>query len=312
MEPARVLVLLSAALLHSAQCVPAGRGHGLDYGGGVRRVRRDALPYEDRMMSLSVPEADWGGRGLEQALQRLVERDQRREQQEQQQQQRAAYMSSLMQLLADAERAGLVNPELQVELDQDQEEDLNPTEIKTLPDYDETSPRLTMSRSQAPWWRLVEPQLAEALLQRLDPDFSEALLNKLQQTQRSGQRESDSETLRRLIGQILTSLGPSEAVRPSVHRMKRDLSDSAPSSISPSYRRSRRSLEDTPPSDDPPLLRVKRLEEDELEPRPSQGLQRIKRIDVEENYGSRRRKRRAIVNYDPQVLLRQALELIRE
>ncbi|KAJ0064434.1 hypothetical protein NL108_006469 [Boleophthalmus pectinirostris] len=309
MEPACVLVLLGAALLHSAQCVPAGRGRGLDYGGGVRRVRRDVLPYEDRMVSISVPEEDWRGRGLEQALQRLVERDQRREQQEEQQQ-RAAYMNAVLQL-ADAERAGLVNPEVQVELDQDQEEDLNPSEIKSLPDYDESSPRLTMSRPQAPWWRLVEPQLAEALLQRLDPDFSEALLNKLQQTQRSGPRESEQETLRRLIGQILSSLGPSDAVRPSGRRMRRDLSDSAPSPVSPAHRRSRRSLEDTPPSDDPPLLRVKRLEEEELEPRPSQGLQRIKRIDVED-HGSRRRKRRAIVNYDPQILLRQALELMRE
>ncbi|XP_033825752.1 proprotein convertase subtilisin/kexin type 1 inhibitor, like [Periophthalmus magnuspinnatus] len=311
MEPARVLVLLSAALLHSAQCVPAGRGLGLDYGGGVRRARRDVLPYEDRMVSLSVPEEDWRGRGLEQALQRLVERDQRREQQEEQQQ-RAAYMSAVLQLLADAERAGLVNPELQMELDQDQEEDLNPSEIKTIPDYDDTSPRLTMSRPQAPWWRLVEPQLAEALLQRLDPDFSEALLNKLQETQRSGPRESEQDTLRRLIGQILSSLGPSDSVRPSGRRMRRDLSDSAPSPVSPAHRRSRRSVEDTPPSDDPPLLRVKRLEEEGFEPRPSQGLQRIKRIDVEEDHGSRRRKRRAIVNYDPQILLRQALELIRE
>lgn len=241
---------------------------------------------------------------MEQALQRLVERDQRRELQEEQQ--RAAYLSAMLRLLADAERAGLVNPELRVDLDQEQEE------IKTLPDYDETGPRLSMSRPQAPWWRLVEPQLAEALLQRLDPDYTEALLNKLQQTQSSGPRESDQETLRRLIGQILSSMGPTNAATPSGRRMRRDLSGSVPSAISPAHRRTRRSLEDTPPNDDPPLLRVKRLDEDELEPLPPQGLQRIKRIDVEEDHGSRRRMRRAIVNYDPQVLLRQALELIRE
>ncbi|CAL1605863.1 unnamed protein product [Knipowitschia caucasica] len=304
MEPARVLVLL-AALLHSAQCVPVGMGRGLDDRGGVRRARREVLPYEDRMMSLAVPEEDWRGRGLEQALQRLVERDQRREQQ-QEQQQRAAYMSAMMQLLADAERAGLVN----AELDQDQEE--SPAEIKTIPDYDDMSPRLTMSRPQAPWWRLVEPQLAEALLQRLDPDFAEALLNKLQQTQRPGPRETDEETLRRLIGQILSSLDASDSVRPSSRRMRRDLSDSAPSPLNPSHKRSRRSLDDAPPSADPPLLRVKRLEEEEeLEPRSLAGLQRIKRIDLED-HGSRRRKRRAVVNYDPQILLRQALELMRE
>lgn len=300
MEVARVLVLLlGTALLHTAQCVPAGRGRGLDYEGRVRRMRRDVVPYEDRMMSRPVVEEDWRGRGLEQALQRLVERDQRREQQEEQQ--RAAYLSAVLRLLADAERAGLVNPELQVDVDQE--------ELKSVPDYDETGPRMSMSRPQAPWWRLVEPQLAEALLQRLDPDYTEALLNKLQQSQSSAVRESDQETLRRLVSQVLSSLGPSETVMPSGRRMRRDLSDPA---LSPSHRRTRRSLEDTPPSDDAPLLRVKRLDEDEMEPVPSQGLQRVKRIDVEEDHGSRRRKRRAIVDYDPQILLRQALELIRE
>lgn len=274
----------------------------MDYEGRVRRVRRDMVPYEDRMMSLPVVEGDWRGRGLEQALQRLVERDQRQEQQEEQQ--RAAYLSAMLRLLADAETAGLVNPELQVDLDQE--------EIKSLPDYDETGPRLSMSRPQAPWWRLVEPQLAEALLQRLDPDYTEALLNKLQQSQSSGPRESDQETLRRLVGQLISSMGPSDNVMPSGRRMRRDLSDHAPSAISPSHRRARRSLEDTPLSDDAPLLRVKRLDEDDPEPLPPQGLQRVKRIDVEEDHGSRRRKRRAIVDYDPQILLRQALELIRE
>lgn len=297
------MVLLGATLLHSAQCVPVQRGHVLDYEGGVRRVRRDVLPYEGHMMSLPVVEKAWSGQGLEQALQRLVERDQRREQQEEQQ--RAAYLSAMLHLLADAERAGLVNPNLLVELNQEQEE------MKTLPDY-ETSPRLNMRRLEDQWWRLAEPQLAEALLQRLDPDYTEALLNKLQQTRSSGPRESDHETLRRLIGQILSGMGPKDAVVSSGHRMRRDLSDSAPSSISTTHRRSRRSLEDTSPSGDSPLLRVKRLEEDELKPRPVHGLQRIKRIDIENDNGSHRRKRRAIVNYDPQILLRQVLELIRE
>lgn len=67
--------------------------------GGVRRQRRELrnlLPYEDQMMSYPTTQGgggvndlyyqsdDWRGRGLDQALQRLVERDQRREQEEQQ------------------------------------------------------------------------------------------------------------------------------------------------------------------------------------------------------------------------------------
>lgn len=297
MEPARVLVmLLSANLLHSTQCVPAGRVHGLDYEGGVRRVRRDVLPYKDRVMSLPVVEDNLRGPGLEwdleQALQRLVERDQRWEQQEEQQ--RVAYLSAVLRLLANAERAGLVNPRLY------------------LPDYDETSPRLSISQPEDPWWRLGEPQLAKALLQRLDPDYTEALLSKLQQTQGTGPRENDQERLRRLIGHILSRMGPSNAVISSGHRMRRDLSDTAPSPIATTHRRSRRSLEDRTPSDDPPLLRVKRLEEDELESHPDQGLQPIKRLNIEKDHLSHRRNRRAIVNYNPQILLRQVLELINE
>lgn len=302
------LMLLSAALLHSAQSLPAGRGRGLDPGGGVRRQRRDAqnmLPYEDRMMSLPVQESEWRGRGLEQALQRLVERDQRREQEEEQQ--RDAYLSAVLRLLSDADRAGLMNPEVEL-VEEDQELDQGP-----LPqDYDETGRRLSMSRPRAPWWTLVEPQLAQALLQRLDPQVSEALMNRVQAS--AGARESDQDTLRRLVARILLSLGPSDAVMSSGHRMRRELPDPAPSALHSGHRRSRRSLDDdAPPSDDPPLLRVKRLDEDEPEPRPQQqpGLQRIKRVDVEEDHGSRRRKRRAAA-YDPQILLSQVLELIRD
>ncbi len=67
--------------------------------GGARRQRRDLrnlLPYEDQMMAYPASQGgdgvndlyyqsdDWRGRGLDQALQRLVERDQRREQEEEQ------------------------------------------------------------------------------------------------------------------------------------------------------------------------------------------------------------------------------------
>lgn len=87
----------------SPQSFPAARagGRGLALSeGGVRRQRRDLrnrLPYEDQMMSypamqrggsgvddLYYQAADWRGRGLDQALQRLVERDQRREVEEEQ------------------------------------------------------------------------------------------------------------------------------------------------------------------------------------------------------------------------------------
>lgn len=69
--------------------------------GGVRRQRRDVrlpLAYEEQLMSypagrgagggsdLYYHSDNWGGRGLEQALEQLVERDKRREQQEEEQQ----------------------------------------------------------------------------------------------------------------------------------------------------------------------------------------------------------------------------------
>lgn len=87
--------------LHS-QSLPAARGggQGLDVSvGGTRRQRRDLrdlMPYEDQMISYPATQGggggnnlyyrsnDWRGRGLDQALQQLVERDQRREQEEEQ------------------------------------------------------------------------------------------------------------------------------------------------------------------------------------------------------------------------------------
>lgn len=60
--------------------------------GGVQRERRDLhniRPYEDPIISYSAVSQNGGkandwGRGLDQALQRLVERDQRRELEEEQ------------------------------------------------------------------------------------------------------------------------------------------------------------------------------------------------------------------------------------
>lgn len=83
-----------------SQPLPAahGGGRGLDVSAsGVRRQRRDLrnlLPYEEQMMSYNAAQGGGGsndlyyqsddlrGRGLNQALQQLVERDQRREQEE--------------------------------------------------------------------------------------------------------------------------------------------------------------------------------------------------------------------------------------
>lgn len=109
----------------------------------------------------------------------------------------------------------------------------------------------------------------------------------------------------------------------SSRRMRRDLSITAAQPVSPTHRRTRRSLDDMAsplPSNNPPLLRVKRLddeEEEKLHP-PVAGLQRMKRIDtmatvgVEElNHGSQRRQRRAL-NYDPQILIDQILDYMRE
>lgn len=85
-----------------SQSLPAalGGGRGLDGSvGGARRQRRDLHPllsYDDQLMpypasrggggvnDLYYQSDDWRGQGLDQALQRLVERDQRREQEEEQ------------------------------------------------------------------------------------------------------------------------------------------------------------------------------------------------------------------------------------
>lgn len=123
--------------------------------------------------------------------------------------------------------------------------------------------------------------------------------------------------LRHLVSKVLASMGPnSPGAVSSARRMRRD----APS-VSSAHRRTRRSLDDVAPpsaSIDPPLLRVKRLEEEEEEVEvgkglsPAAGLQRVKRVDEDLGQGSRGRRRRAVVTYDPQVLVRQVMEYMRE
>ncbi len=130
-----------------------------------------------------------------------------------------------------------------------------------------------------------------------------------------------------MVARLLSSIGPNNTpVMSSGRRMRRDLSITAAEPVSATHRRTRRSLDDmTPPSpsNDPPLLRVKRLEEDDDDEEkklhlPDAGLQRMKRINtmataaVEElNHGNRRR-RRATLNYDPQTLIDQIVEYMRE
>ncbi|KAM6982538.1 proprotein convertase subtilisin/kexin type 1 inhibitor, like [Tautogolabrus adspersus] len=349
------LLLLSTALLHAAQALPAGRGggRGLDVSvGEARRQRRDLpnlLPYEDRMMSYPYSQGGggandpyyqsdgWNGRGLDQALQRLVERDQRRSQEEEQ---RAEYLAALLRLLSEAESAGLVNPgDVEVVEEEEDEEDDQETpgdfQGPAPPDYDETGGRgLNMGRPPAAWWGLLEPQLAQALLDRMEPQVAQTLLERARQERlrQAGRlssgpsRAGEQEALRRLVAKLLSSIGPNNAaVMSSGRRMRRDVSFTPPEPISSAHRRTRRSLDDLAPpspSDDPPLLRVKRLddvEEDEEKLRPAAaGLQRMKRIDTmapameELNHGSRRRRRRAVLNYDPQILIDQILDYMRE
>ncbi|XP_008293471.1 proprotein convertase subtilisin/kexin type 1 inhibitor, like [Stegastes partitus] len=341
------VLLLSAALIHNVQPLPAARdgGRGLDLSvGGVRRQRRELrnlLPYEDQIMyptaqrggganNLYYQSDDWRGRGLDHALQRLVEKDQRWEQEEEQ---RAAYLAALLRLLSEAESAGLVGPgDVEVvEVEEDEEDDQGPTgdfQGPDPPDYDETGRGMSMGRPPALWWGLVEPQLAQALLDRMEPRLVQTLLDRARQErlQQDGRVMSrDQDTLRRLVARILSSIGPNGTPVVSGRRMRRDLSVKPAEPISPAHRRTRRSLDDVSPpspSNDPPLLRVKRLEDEEegqdqkLRPHAT-GLQRMKRIDTmatsnELNYGSRRRRRRAALNYDPQLLIDQILEYMRE
>lgn len=181
--------------------------------GGVRRQRRDVhgvLPYEEQLSypashgrsavnDLYYPSDDWRGPGLDQALQQLVERDQRRDVEEEQwagwpffnlncilvyskfecsgtldvhSGLFPAYMSTLLRLLSEAESARLVGPgdvEVVEEEVDDEEDDQEPPDGFQRPipvDSDETGRGLTGGRPSATWWGRLEPQLAQALLER--------------------------------------------------------------------------------------------------------------------------------------------------
>ncbi|XP_068196407.1 proprotein convertase subtilisin/kexin type 1 inhibitor, like [Antennarius striatus] len=347
------LVLLGSALLYTAQSLPAarGRGHGLDVSlGGTTRQQRDLLnltPYEGQVMSYPVTQGgagvnnlyyqsdDWRGRGLDQALQRLVERDERREQEEEQQ---AAYLAALLHLLTEAERAGLVNPgdvEI-VEEDEEEEEeddDQSPQRDSHGPaplDYDETGQALNMGRPPAAWWGYLKPQLAQALIDRMEPQLTQTLMDKTRRERphQPGRVSSgvigDQDALRRLVSRLISSMSGNNAPAiSSGRRLRRDLSNTP---VGSTHKRTRRSLDDMAPpspSNDLPLLRVKRLEEVDDDAQmllpPASKVQKMKHINTlaapameELNPGNHRRRRRATLNYDPQILIDQLVEYMRE
>ncbi|KPP68214.1 hypothetical protein Z043_113124 [Scleropages formosus] len=173
-----VFFLLQLALLLSPaqrlQAKPLSSAHGgrnADGSAGALRLRRelrDSLPYEAQMMSyppvegqanelLYQPEG-WRGQGLGQALQRLVEDDRRRDQE-------AAYLAGLLRLLSEAEsnsqRAAKGDEE-----EEEEEEEGGDLQGPYPPDYDETEQGVRMTKPQAAWQGLLDPQLAQALLRR--------------------------------------------------------------------------------------------------------------------------------------------------
>ncbi|KAK0130856.1 hypothetical protein N1851_034469 [Merluccius polli] len=229
-------------------------------------------------------------RSLDDALQRLVESNQRREQE----QEGAAYMAAMLRLMSEAEGAGLVNPGDMDVMDvvEEEEEGPGPYQGPADQDYDDTSRSIRPGNSQAASW---------ALLERLDPQLASALLERSRQNQLdqrdprlSTSRGTDSDLLRYLVARILGSMASPKS------RSRRDVA--GPRAISPTHTRSRRSLDDTSPplpSSDPPLLRVKRLRLEEGE------------VTAQEADGHSRR-RRAVVTFNPRVLAQQLLQVLQE
>lgn len=85
----------------------------------------------------------------------------------------AAYLAAMLRLLSEAEGAGLVGPaEVQVVEEEEEEGDDDDEDMPTdfqgpaPPDYDETGQGLSIGRAPVAWWSLLEPRLAEALLER--------------------------------------------------------------------------------------------------------------------------------------------------
>ncbi|XP_061745475.1 proprotein convertase subtilisin/kexin type 1 inhibitor, like isoform X2 [Nerophis ophidion] len=229
-------------------CAPAGLGgRGLDLpGGGVRRQNLLAYDGEGAPYAAWLRDEGWSGRSLEQALQRLVAKDQRREQEEQ----RAAYARAVLRLLAEVAGDDVLLEEDGARGD---------FRSRAPADYEETGRGLSMGRPPAPWWTLVAPQLLEALMDRVETQVGGARHERLQRD------EDEDEDVRRMLASLLSVVGPDSA--PSGRRVRRHVENTGSA-----HRRSRRSLDDASspsPSDQPPLLRVKRLDEEEA------GLRRV-------------------------------------
>ncbi|XP_067096498.1 proprotein convertase subtilisin/kexin type 1 inhibitor, like [Osmerus mordax] len=318
------LLVLSLTLLHThaiqAKSLSAGHsaGRAQDRTGNHRSRRdlRDLLPYEAQMMSdpaafegrgrgkeLYYQPDEWRRQGMGQALQRLVESDQRREQE-------AAYLAGMLRLLNEVEGG---------DRGMEEEQEEGPGDFPYPPDYDETDQGMSMGKPQASWQGLLDPQLTQALLERYR---QERMLQAGLQVPDSDKQNRDQETLRYLVAKILSSISPSNPQSPSGRRARRDLVavEGGARPASPVHKRSRRSLDDAAPtslSQDAPLLRVKRLGDEEggeggagveggYRP-PPQGLQRMKRVDPELPSGRSRRRRRALT-YDPDLLVQHILQ----
>ncbi|XP_059916103.1 proprotein convertase subtilisin/kexin type 1 inhibitor, like [Gadus macrocephalus] len=300
------LLCVTACSVLNAKSLPAARpgGRGLEgQGASARRLRRDLrdlLPNEAEMMSYPVQRGDadyqqteWR-RSLDDALQRLVESNQRREQE----QEGAAYMAAMLRLMSEAEGAGLVNPGDMDVMDVVEEEEEEGGGALPAPG----NPGLAAS------W---------ALLERMDPRLARTLLERSRQNQLDQRdprprppspRGGDPDLLRYLVARILGSMAPAKS------RSRRDVA--APRPVSPAHTRSRRSLDNASPplpSSDSPLLRVKRLRlegEEEEGGRGGEGPDTIATAQEEE--GSRRRRRRAAVTFNPRVLAQQLLQVLQE
>lgn len=82
-----------------------------------------------------------------------------------------AYLAALLHLLNEAESTGFLGPadvEI-VEEEEDEEDDQEPPrdfQGPAMVDYDETGRGMSMRRPPAATWGLLEPQLAQVLLDR--------------------------------------------------------------------------------------------------------------------------------------------------
>ncbi|XP_051963995.1 uncharacterized protein LOC127630480 [Xyrauchen texanus] len=301
-----------------------GGSHNLDSqasGVRLRRDLRDSVPYEAQMMSY--PGADFKDRsdlyykpealraqGLGQALQRLVENDQRREQE-------AAYLASMMRLL-EAQNNGQVKPV-------EEQEDEGDFQGPYPPDYDETEQVVSMAKPQASSQGLLDPQLTQALLNRYKQErLMQAGLSPTANRIPEREQDKDQEMLRYLVEKILSGLasGGNQAGS-SNQRAKRDLGavtslERAGGSV---LKRARRSLDSAPvPSTqaEASLLRVKRLDDDfddegvivQNNRTPHVGLQRMKRIDTELPPPQKHSRKRRALTYDPNLIAQHILQYL--